>query len=267
MQEVHQPIPKLEGKGLVMGRPAYTNDLAPQNALVLKVLRSPHAFARITKIDAQKAAAVPGVVCILTYKDLPRTVHTRAGQGYPEPSPYDKFVLDEYVRYCGDEAAVVAAVSEQAASTARDLIEIDYEILPPVLDFETAQGNPSVIHFEPEVSSNFEIGLNARQNIAAAYEMEVGNTAGVLACCEVVVKERFYTQAQAHVMMEPHVSAAYIDMHGRLTVISSTQTPFHVRRIISKVLDVPTRNIRVIKPRIGGGFGGKIGRASCRERV
>lgn len=257
MQEVHQPIPKLDGKGLIMGRPAYTNDLAPQNALVLKVLRSPHAFARIKAIDVQKAAAVPGVVCILTYKDLPRTIHTRAGQGYPEPSPYDKFVLDEYVRYCGDEAAVVAAVSELAASTARDLIEIDYEILPPVLDFETAQGNPSVIHAEPEVSSNFEIGLNAKENIAAAYEMEVGNTAGVLACCEVVVKERFYTQAQAHVMMEPHVSAAYIDMHGRLTVISSTQTPFHVRRIISRVLDVPIRNIRVIKPRIGGGFGGK----------
>lgn len=257
MNEVNQPIRKLEGKGLVQGRPAYTNDLAPANALILKVLRSPHAFARIQSIDTTRAKAHPGVVCVLTWQDLPRHIHSRAGQGYPEPSPYDKFILDEYVRYCGDEVAVVAAETERAAIEGRDLIDVTYEVLPAVLDFETAEGNPSIIHPEPEVSSNFEIGLNAAKNVAAAYEMEVGHVAETLADSEAVFRGRYYTQAQAHVMMEPHIAASYLDVQGRLTVLSSTQTPFHVRRILSKTLEVPIHRIRVIKPRIGGGFGGK----------
>lgn len=257
MQAVNQPIRKLEAKGLVLGRPAYTNDLAPANALVIKVLRSPHPFARIRAIDVTRARAYPGVACVLTHQDLPRQVHTRAGQGFPEPSPYDKFILDEYVRYCGDEVAVVAATSERAALAARDLITVEYEVLPPVLDFETAEGHTSVIHPEPEIRSNFEIGLKPAQNIAAAYEMSVGDLAGVLASCDTVVAERYYTPAQAHVMLEPHVAAAWLDINGRLTVLSSTQTPFHVRRIISRTLEWPLRLIRVIKPRIGGGFGGK----------
>jgi len=257
MNEVNQPIRKLEGKGLVQGRPAYTNDLAPANALILKVLRSPHAFARIQSIDTTRAKTHPGVVCVLTWQDLPRHIHSRAGQGYPEPSPYDKFILDEYVRYCGDEVAVVAAETERAAIEGRDLIDVTYEVLPAVLDFETAEGNPSIIHPEPEVSSNFEIGLNAAKNVAAAYEMEVGHVAEALTDSEVVFRGRYYTQAQAHVMMEPHVASSHLDVQGRLTVLTSTQTPFHVRRILSKTLEVPIHRIRVIKPRIGGGFGGK----------
>lgn len=257
MSEINKNVRKVDGKGLVMGRPAFTIDQVPQNALVLKVLRSPHAFAKIRQINCQKAMAYPGVVCVLTHQDFPRTIHTRAGQGYPEPSPYDKFVLDEYVRYCGDEVAVVAALNERAAVEALGLIEVDYEVLPAVLDFEQAGGNPSIIHPEPEIKSNFEIGLNPQQNIAAAYEMKVGDVEEVLAACDVVVRERYYTQAQAHVMLEPHISTAYLDMQGRLVVVSSTQTPFHVRRILSRTLDVPLQKIRVIKPRIGGGFGGK----------
>ncbi len=257
MKEVTRGVHKLDGKGLMMGRPAYTDDLAPQNALILKVLRSPHAFARIKNINTEKALQLPGVVCVLTYIDLPRSVHTRAGQGYPEPSPYDKFILDEYVRYCGDEVAIVAAVSERLAEEALNLIEVEYELLEPVLDYEQAEGNPSILHPEPEAHSKFDIGMDAAKNIAASYQMNVGDVDQTLKECEVVIRDRYYTQAQAHVMMEPHIAVSYYDMHGRLTIISSTQTPFHTRRVVGQALGIPRKDIRVIKPRIGGGFGGK----------
>ncbi len=257
MIEVNKSIKKVDGVGLIMGKPAYTGDVAPENALIVKVLRSPHAFARIKQIDTQKAAELAGVVCILTHKDLPRNILTRAGQGFPEPSPYDKYALDEYVRYCGDEVAIIAAVSEKIAEQASSLIEVDYEVFAPVLDYETAEGHSVVVHPEPEIHSKFDIGLDAEKNIAAAYEMNVGDVEDILGKSDVVVEHRYYTQAQAHVMIEPHTAAAFTDMHGRLTVISSTQTPFHVRRIIANALDIPRKNIRVIKPRIGGGYGGK----------
>ncbi|HEX2954346.1 MAG TPA: molybdopterin cofactor-binding domain-containing protein [Bacillota bacterium] len=257
MREVNHSVEKLDGKGLMMGRPAYTEDLAPQNALVVKALRSPYAFARIKSIEADQARAIPGVACVLTHQDLPRNVITRAGQGYPEPSPYDKFILDEFVRYIGDEVAIVAAVTEEQVNEALKLIQVEYEILPAVLDYEEAEGHVSVIHPEPESHSKFDIGMDAARNIAASYHMEVGDVEEVLKDCEVVIHDRYYTQAQAHVMMEPHIATAYYDFYGRLTVISSTQTPFHARRVIGQALNIPRKDIRVIKPRIGGGFGGK----------
>lgn len=257
MKEVTRPLAKLDGKGLVMGRPAYTDDLAPQNALIVKLLRSPHAFARIKRINTEKAVQLDGVACILTYQDLPRVVHSKAGQGYPEPSPYDRFILDEYVRYCGDEVAVIAAVSERIAEEALNLIEVEYEVLEPVLHYEKAEGHTSIIHPEPEAHSKFDIGMDAFRNIAAAYRMQVGEVDEVLKSCDVVLRDRYYTQAQAHVMMEPHISFSYIDYHGRLTIVSSTQTPFHTRRVVGQVLNIPRKDIRVIKPRIGGGYGGK----------
>ena len=136
MKEVTRPIGKLDGKGLVLGTPAYTDDLAPEHALIVRVLHSPNAYARIKRIDTAAALELPGVACVLTYLDLPRNVLSRAGQGYPEPSPYDKFILDEYVRYCGDEVAIVAAVSEQVAEAALGKIVVEYEVLPAVFDFE-----------------------------------------------------------------------------------------------------------------------------------
>ncbi len=262
MREVKKSVPKKDAYGLIRGKPVYTDDIAPKDALVVKVLRSPHAFARIKDIDVSEALAMDGVEIVLTYKDVPRKPITRAGQGYPEPSPYDKFILDEYVRYVGDEVAAVAAEDERTAEEALKKIKVEYEILEPVLDFEKAEENPSVIHPEDDIFPQFDIGFDPKRNIAASYEMEIGDVDKILEECEkdpdcVVLKERFYTQAQAHVMLEPHASFAYVDMHGRLVIVSSTQTPFHVRRQISMVLGIPIKNIRVIKPRIGGGFGGK----------
>lgn len=254
---VNNVTPSVDGKGIMMGRAVFTDDLAPTNSLVLKVLRSPHAFAHIKDIDVSEAEAYPGVACILTYKNVPHVPFTRAGQGYPEPSPHDKFVLDEYVRYVGDEVAVVAAETEEIALEALKLIKVDYEVLDPVLDFEKAVDNPSVIHPEDKIHEMFPIGFQPKRNIAASYEMEVGNVEEELKKCDVVVEETFYTQAQAHAMLEPHASNARLDEHNRLVVYSTTQTPFHMRRIISKTLGLPVEKVRVIKPRVGGGFGGK----------
>lgn len=257
MKEVNKSIPKKEGKGLSFGKPAFTDDLAPQNSLIVKVLRSPHAFARIRTIETEQAEQLLGVKCVLTYKNVPRNAVTRAGQGYPEPSPHDKFVLDEYVRYIGDEVAAVAAVDEATAEAALKLIRVEYEVFDPVLDFEKAVDHPSVIHPEPEAHEMFPIGYQPKRNIAAEYNMGFGDMKSVLESCEHVVTERFYTQAQNHTAMETHSCFSYVDLQGRLTIVSSTQTPFHVRRIVAEALGISIDSIRVIKPRIGGGYGGK----------
>lgn len=257
MRVVNQKIPSLDGKSLMLGRPAYSNDFADTESLIVKVLRSPHPFARIKSIDSSAAKAIKGVVLVLTYHDFPRIPFTRAGQGYPEPSPHDKFVLDELVRYIGDEVAIVAAVDEVTAAMALDHIHVEYEVLEPVLDFETAYENKVILHPEPEIHEMFPIGFEPRKNVAAAYHMEIGNIEETLKKCDVVIEKRFYTQAQAHAMMEPHTANARFDVQDRLVLYSSTQTPVHVRRIISQALEFPISRIRVIKPRVGGGFGGK----------
>lgn len=259
MKEVNRSIPKIDGIGLAQGKPAYTDDIAPQNSLMIKVLRSPHAFAKIKNINTIEAEKLPGVECVLTYKNVPRNIVTRAGQGYPEPSPHDKFILDEYVRYVGDEVAAVAAADERIAEKALEVIKVEYEVLEPVLDFEKAVEHKSIIHPEPEAHEMFPIGFNPSKNIAAEYHMHVGDVDEVLGKCEHVVRSTYYTQAQAHVAMETHTAAAYIDLHGRVNIITSTQTPFHVRRIVAEAVDLPIEKIRVVKPRIGGGYGGKQG--------
>ncbi len=257
MKVVNNKTHSLDGRALMQGKGKYTDDLAEQNSLVIKILRSPHAFAHIKSIDVSEAQKLNGVALVLTYKDVPHVSFSRAGQGYPEPSPHDKFILDEYVRYVGDEVAMVAAVDERVAEDALKLIKVEYEVLEPVLDFETAYENKSVIHPEDGIKEMFPIGFDPKKNVAASYEMHVGDVEKELAKSDVVVDETFYTQAQAHAMLETHSSNARLDMHNRLVIYSSTQTPFHMRRIMATTLGLPVSKIRFIKPRVGGGFGGK----------
>jgi CO/xanthine dehydrogenase Mo-binding subunit len=252
---VNKSIPKLDGKGLVHGKPAYTDDLAQQNSLIVKVLRSPHPFAEIIDISTEKAEKVKGIKCILTWKDVPDKLMSRAGQGYPEPSPYDKKILDKYVRYVGDSVAVVAGVDSYSVEEAMDLIEVEYKVMEPVIDFEKAKGSDIVLH--KGTFSKFDIGHDPEKNLAASYKMEIGSVSDTLDDCDFVYKGSYYTQPQAHCMMEPHSAAAHLDYQGRLNIMTSTQTPFHIRRILSHNLDMPISKIRVIKPRIGGGYGGK----------
>ncbi len=257
MKIVNHKTPSVDGLGIMKGRKAYTDDFAEQDSLIVKVLRSPHAFAKIKKIDDQAAKALDGIEMVLTHKDFKRNAFTRAGQGYPEPSPHDKFVLDEYVRYVGDEVLAVVGINESICQKALDLIKVEYEILEPVLDFEKAMDNEVLVHPEEDIYEMFPIGFEPKRNIAASYHMEIGDVEQVLNECEYTIKETFYTQAQAHVMLEPHTVNARMDYQERLIIYSATQTPFHIRRILSQTLEIPLSKIRVIKPRVGGGFGGK----------
>jgi CO/xanthine dehydrogenase Mo-binding subunit len=257
LKRVGQSIPKIDGMAIAMGKPAYTEDLVMPQALTVKILRSPHAFAKITNIDTAKAENLEGVECILTYKDVPNARFTLAGQSYPEPSPYDRLILENIVRYVGDEVAIIAAVDEKTALNAMKLIKVDYQVIDPVLDFEQAVGNQTLVHPEEDLTCNFEIGLQREQNIVSTHQEAVGDVEQVLKECAVVVEDVYYPQAQAHAMMETYRAFTYLDPMGRLVVVSSTQIPFHIRRQLARALQIPASRIRVIKPRIGGGFGGK----------
>ena len=257
MKIVGTSIGKIDGMAISTGKPVYTDDLVMPNTLVVKLLRSPHAFAKIIAIDITTAEKIPGVACILTYKDVPNVRFSVAGQSYPEPSPYDRLILDQIVRYVGDEVAIIAAVDEKTALKAMKLIKVEYEVFEPVLDFETAQGHRSIVHPEEDIHCNFDIGMCREKNIVSSQKLEFGDVEEELQKCHVVVEETYYIQAQAHCMMETYRAYSYLDHMGRLVVISSTQIPFHVRRKLARALEMPASKIRVIKPRIGGGFGGK----------
>lgn len=257
MKSVGQSIRKVDGLMIATGKPVYTEDLAMSHALVIKIMRSPHAFAKITSIDISRAEKVDGVECILTYKDVPKERFTLAGQSYPEPSPYDRLILDEIVRYVGDEVAIIAAVDEKTALQAMKKIKVVYEVLEPVLDFEQALGHTTVVHPEEDLSCNFDIGLQREKNIASSFKEEVGDVEEEFKRCSVVVEDIYYPQAQAHAMMETYRAFTYLDHTGRLVVVTSTQVPFHIRRQLARALQLPASKVRVVKPRIGGGFGGK----------
>ncbi|MDI9366920.1 MAG: molybdopterin-dependent oxidoreductase [Thermotogota bacterium] len=251
---VGRPEKKVDGLALVRGKPVYTPDYDAPDALVVKLLRSPHAHAQIKGIDTGQAEAINDVVGIFTFKDIERIPFTRAGQGYPEPSPYDTYLLDSKVRYVGDVVAVVAAKNEKAAREAMKNIKVEYEILDPVFDMREAsnEGAP-VIHDEDDCSGVFD----KSRNIAAHFVMDIGDVEKTLENCDFVLRKTYHVDTQLHAALEPHNALTYFDSVGRLIVVSSTQVPFHCRRILSHILKKPIADIRVIKPRIGGGFGGK----------
>jgi probable selenate reductase molybdenum-binding subunit len=254
---VNQSIPKLDGIGLVMGKPAYTNDLAPEDSLIVKVLRSPHAYAKVLEIDTSQLKNMPEIKCILTHENVGENLMTRAGQGFPEPSPYDHRILNPVVRYVGDAVAVVAGTSEKKVNEALEHIRVKYDVYKPLLDFEKAKDSPIIVHDGDGTHSMFEIGHIPERNLAASYAMEIGDVNKIMGECDVIYHGQYHTQAQAHAMTEPHSSAAYFDYQERLNIITSTQTPFHVRRILARTLDMPISEIKIFKPRVGGGYGGK----------
>lgn len=254
---VNRPVPKVDSDSLVTGKAVYTNDLAPSECLIVKIVRSPYAHAWIKDIDTSRAEAVPGIVCVLTYKDCPDKRFTLAGQTFPEPSPYDRLILDQRMRFVGDAAAIVAGVSEEAVRKALKLVRIRYEELEPVLDFRKAKDNPILVHPEENWKSLCPVGADNLRNLCAHDECSAGDIDAVLAACDYVVDRVYHTKANQQAMMETFRTYTYMDAYGRLNVVSSTQVPFHVRRILANALDIPKHKVRVIKPRIGGGFGAK----------
>lgn len=257
MKIVNKSTKKIDSIGIITGRPLYTDDLViNNNSLIVKLLRSPHAYARIADIDTSIAKKVPGVEAIFTYHDVPNTMFTLAGQSYPEPSPYDRKILDEYVRYVGDPVAIIAAIDEKTAEKAMKLIKVKYEVLEAVIDYEKALDSDILVHREA-AHTNFPIGYDNKRNLASSYLETKGDVEKGFAESDVIIEETYYTQPQIHAMMETYRTACYLDAHGRLNVISSTQIPFHVRRHLARALEMPSSRIRVMKPKLGGGFGGK----------
>ena len=257
MKYVNQPIRKKDAMALVTGKPVYTDDIAPKDCLVVKVLRSPHAHAEILEIKKDIAEKLPGIVCVLTYEDVPQKRFTMAGQTYPEPSPYDRLILDKRVRFVGDAVAIVAGETEKAVDQAMKVIKVKYDVLEPVLDFHEAKDNPILVHPEDNWQALCPVGADNKRNLCASGLEEHGDVDKVIAESDVVVENTYHTKAVQQTMMETFRTYTQMDTYGRLNIISSTQVPFHVRRILSNALDIPKSKIRVIKPRLGGGFGAK----------
>ena len=254
---VGKPLRKKDSMQLLLGKPLYTDDLVPRNALKVRLLRSPHANAMVREIRTDAAKKVPGVVDIYTWEDVPATRFAIAGQTYPEPSPYDRLIIDRHVRFAGDVVAIIAAETEKAAEKAMKLIRAQYDVLEPVLDFRTAKDNPVLVHPEEDWFPPCQVGGDNRRNLVASGVDAQGDVEGVMARCEIVLDRTYHTKAFNQAMMETFRTYTELDRYGRLHVVSSTQIVFHCRRILSRALGIPKSRIRVEKPRIGGGFGAK----------
>ena len=255
---VGAPTMKKDAMALVTGKPVYTQDLAPKDCLVVKVLRSPHAHALIETVDKTRALKVPGIVTILTWEDVPHEKRfTLAGQTYPEPSPYDRYILDRRVRFVGDPVAIVAGETEEAVDKALKMLKVNYQVLEPVLDFHTAKDNPILVHPEEDWHLNFPTGADNKRNLCAHELDEHGDVDEVMKDSDVVLTRTYHTKANQQAMMETFRAYTYMDVYDRLNVVASTQVTFHVRRILAHALHTSKSKIRVIKPRIGGGFGAK----------
>jgi len=248
-------VEKVDAFKLARGEPVFTDDYRPAGMLWAKVLRSPHAHARIVNVDVNKALALAGVVDVIWHRDVKAIAHTRAGQSHPEPSPYDTVILPDKARFIGDRVAVVAAESLAVAEKALELIEVQYEVLAAVLDMDEALTRTDVlVHESPDPRG---IGGGGRDNLAARIDKQVGDVDAALATCDLVVERQYHLPRVQASHIEPHISMAWVDVDQRLIVRTSTQVPFHLRRILARILEKSEAEIRVIKPRVGGGFGDK----------
>jgi putative selenate reductase molybdopterin-binding subunit len=255
-QSVGHPEPKVDAIKLAQGKPAFTADIEMRGMLVAKILHSPLAHARIKSIDADKARNHPGVAAVLTWRDIPRVAYSTAGQSDPIPGPLDSFSLDNKVRFVGDRVAFVAAETEEAALEALDLIEVEYEPLQAVFDPRKSMDRQAPqIHDEPEYV-NFDES-DPTKNLAAEIHIEIGDIEEGMRQADLIIEGEYDVPKVQQAAIEPHVVVTYWDEDDRLVIRTSTQVPFHVRRQLAPVLQLAPKRIRVIKPRIGGGFGGK----------
>ena len=253
---IYKSVRKKDSMQLLLGKPVYTDDITGP-ALVVKLLRSPHANAIVEEIHTEIAKKIPGVVDIYTWEDVPKTRFAIAGQTYPEPSPYDRLIIDRHVRFVGDVVAIIAAEDEKAACKAMKLVKVKYNVLEPVLDFHKAKDNPVLVHPEDDWYPPVDVGGDAKRNVIAHELSGDGDVDAVISDCEVSFSHAYHMRAFNQAMMETFRTYTCLDRYGRLHVISSTQIVFHVRRILSRALGIPKSKIRVEKPRIGGGFGAK----------
>ncbi len=257
MKYVNKPVPKTDAMSLVTGKPVYTDDLAPSDCLIVKILRSPHANAWVEEIKTDAAKKIEGIACVLTYEDVSHKRFTLAGQTAPEISPWDRYIIDKHVRFVGDPVAIVAGETEEAVDKALKRIKVKYRVEEAVLDIHTAKDNPILVHPEDDWYMPIPAGGDNKRNLCSSNVEEVGDVDAMLEKCAYTVDQVYHTKANQQTMMETFCTYCYMDHFQRLTVVSSTQIPFHIRRIVGNALNIPSSKVRVIKPRIGGGFGAK----------
>lgn len=257
MKYVNKPVPKTDAMSLVTGKPVYTDDLAPSDCLIVKILRSPHANAWVEEIKTDAAKKIEGIACVLTYEDVSHKRFTLAGQTAPEISPWDRYIIDKHVRFVGDPVAIVAGETEEAVDKALKRIKVKYRVEEAVLDIHTAKDNPILVHPEDDWYMPIPAGGDNKRNLCSSNVEEVGDVDAMLEKCAYTVDQVYHTKANQQTMMETFRTYCYMDHFHRLTVVSSTQIPFHIRRIVGNALNIPSSKVRVIKPRIGGGFGAK----------
>lgn len=257
MKYVNKPVPKTDAMSLVTGKPVYTDDLAPSDCLIVKLLRSPHANAWVEEIKTDAAKKIEGIACVLTYEDVSHKRFTLAGQTAPEISPWDRYIIDKHVRFVGDPVAIVAGETEEAVDKALKRIKVKYRVEEAVLDIHTAKDNPILVHPEDDWYMPISAGGDNKRNLCSSNVEEVGDVDAMLEKCAYTVDQVYHTKANQQTMMETFRTYCYMDHFQRLTVVSSTQIPFHIRRIVGNALNIPSSKVRVIKPRIGGGFGAK----------
>ena len=257
MKYVNKPVPKTDAMSLVTGKPVYTDDLAPSDCLIVKLLRSPHANAWVEEIKTDAAKKIEGIACVLTYEDVSHKRFTLAGQTAPEISPWDRYIIDKHVRFVGDPVAIVAGETEEAVDKALKRIKVKYRVEEAVLDIHTAKDNPILVHPEDDWYMPSPAGGDNKRNLCSSNVEEVGDVDAMLEKCAYTVDQVYHTKANQQTMMETFRTYCYMDHFQRLTVVSSTQIPFHIRRIVGNALNIPSSKVRVIKPRIGGGFGAK----------
>jgi probable selenate reductase molybdenum-binding subunit len=255
---VGHSVPKVDAMALARGGPLFCADDLPRGCLFAKMLRSPHAHARILSIDTSKAESLAGVAAVIHHGNVPRVMRTTAGQGAPEPSPYDFTTFDSKVRYVGDRVAAVAAESEAVAEKALSLIRVEYEVLEPVLDPRKAMGKGAPrIHDEPDARAVIPVPYEPERNLAAHVDMQVGDVEQGFKQADVVLDREYVCQYAQHTPIETHCALGELLANGRVRITTSTQVPFHVRRIVAQALEIPVSRVHVVKPRIGGGFGAK----------
>jgi putative selenate reductase molybdopterin-binding subunit len=251
---IGKPEPKVDAVKLAMGRPAFADDLEMRGMLHGALMTSPHAHARISHIDTSKAKAIPGVHAVLTYQDVKRVIYASGGQSYPNPPPYDQVSLDNKVRHVGDRVAVVAAESPELCQMAIEAIEVEWEVLPAVFDpHEATSGKAPVIHDEADAVGIYDV----KRNIVCHMHAKLGDQETAWADSDYIFEGEYHVHQVQQASIEPHIVVCYWDEDERLVIRTSTQVPFHVRRMVAPLIGLPVAKIRVVKPRIGGGFGGK----------
>ena len=242
------------GPAVVGGSARYTLDVAPHGLLHLKLLRSPHAHARIKSINKDAALSVPGVRTVLTWEDAPRKLYSSARHEDESGDPDDTAVLDNVVRFAGQRVAAVIAESEGAAEAGCRKLAVDYELLPAVFDPEAAmQPGAPILHDKgPEARID-----NAGRNIVAEVHSHIGNVEEGFAQADVVHEATYVTPRVQHAHLETHCAIGWFDESRRLNIRSSTQTPFLTRRALCGIFGLDPAKVRVFCERLGGGFGAK----------